>query len=202
MPQLAEPIPCPYDLVPDRIHWTRAQCDAMREIGVLNGRYELIDGEVISKMGLNPPHSLTVIALRLWLSIVFGGEFVRTEATIDIGDTDPDHNDPLPDVSVTVETYHAYAHRHPGPADLVLVAEVSDSTLRYDRTTKAALYALAGICEYWIIDVAGRRVLIHRQPAPDGYLAITAHGFDEMVATLAQPDESIQVSNLLPPKSQ
>ena len=61
-----------YEPAPNRVRWTRAQCDAIREAGVLNGRYELIDGEVIAKMGQNPPHRLAVVLLHAWLAAVFG----------------------------------------------------------------------------------------------------------------------------------
>ena len=64
--------------------------------------------------------------------------------------------------------------RHPGPADLHIVVEVADSTLRSDRVAKAALYARAGIGEYWIVDIVGRQLFVHRQPLPNGYADI--HG--------------------------
>ena len=199
MPQAAEPITCPYEPTPHRIRWTRAQYDTFRDTGVLNGRYELIDGEIISKMGVNPPHSGTLIAVRLWLSFVFGGSFVRTETTVDVGEADPEHNEPQPDVSVTVKPHTAYFDTHPAPTDVVLAVEVSDSTLRFDRSKKALLYSLAGIQEYWVIDIAGRRVYVHRHPTPSGYLEVIAYEADEKVATLTRPEETIQVANLLPP---
>ena len=80
-----------------------------------------------------------------------------------------------------------------------LVVEVSDTTLRFDRTTKAALYARAGIREYWIVDITGRQVLVHRQPAAEGYAEIAAYTADESVAPLALPDEAVRVADLLPP---
>jgi Uma2 family endonuclease len=199
MPQVVAPIPFAPEPAPNRIRWTRAQCDAIRAAGVLNERYELIDGEVLSKMGQKPPHRLAVVLLRTWLTAVFCAFFVQTQAPIDVGDTDPDHNEPEPDAAVTVAPTTTYADRHPGPADLVLVVEVSDTTLRFDRTTKAALYAHAGIREYWVVDLAGRQIFVHRRPATEGYAEITAYGPDESVATLARPDDSVRVSGLLPP---
>lgn len=142
---------------------------------------------------------MAVVLLNAWLTAVFGSLFVQTQATINIGDADPDHNEPEPDAAVTVEPNTAYADRHPGPADILLVAEVSDTTLRFDRTTKARLYARAGIREYWIVNLIGRQVLVHRQPSPDGYANITAYGPDEMIATLTQPNIAVRVLDLLPP---
>lgn len=94
MPQTLEALPDAPEQTPGRIRWTRAQCDAIREAGVLTGRYELIDGEVISKMGRNPPHATATGLLSDWLSEVFGGPFVRVQQTSDVGDADPEHNEP------------------------------------------------------------------------------------------------------------
>jgi Uma2 family endonuclease len=201
MPQLAEPMPNPQYPAPHRIRWTRAQCDAMEEIGLLTGRYELIDGEILSTMGQNPPHRAAVVLLYAWLSALFGALFVQTQSTIDVSEADPDHNQPEPDAAVTILPNPEYTDRHPGPDDLVLVAEVSDSTLQFDRTTKAALYALAGIREYWIIDIVGRRVFVHREPTSERYLEITTYGAEEMVATLALPTQAVRVAELLPRRS-
>jgi|SRR5579872_636239 len=202
MTQIAEPLPvvAPYEQMPGRMRFTRAQCAAIEAAGELKfGPYELIDGEIISKMPVNPPHCLTLNALCAWLSSVFGILFVRCQMPIDVGDADPDHNDPLPDAAVTIGPNSAYGKCHPGRSDLLLVCEVSDSTVRLDRTAKTKLYALAGISEYWIFDIITRRLLIHRRPVSEGYAEIVAYGPDDRAATLARPDERVQVSALLPP---
>jgi Uma2 family endonuclease len=199
MPQVVDPMPHKEEPTPNRVLWTRTQCASIQEAGVLSGRYELIAGEVISKMGQKPPHRITVVLLHAWLSVVFGTLFVQSQATIDVGDADPDHNEPEPDAAVTIEPNTTYIDRHPAPADLLLVAEVSDTTLRFDRTTKAALYARAGIGEYWIVDIMGRQLFVHRQPTTEGYTRIIAYGPDEQVATLARPDQLVRVADLLPP---
>jgi Uma2 family endonuclease len=191
-----EPFITTYEPTPNRVRFTRAQCDIIREAGILNGRYELIDGEIISKIGQNPPHGAICVLLYASLTSVFGALFVRIQTTIDTGDT---HNEPEPDAAVTVEPTSAYFDRYPGPADLALVAEVSDTTLRFDRTVKAALYAQAGIKEYWIVDIAGRQVFVHRSPAANGYTEVIAYGADMRIATLARPDAFVSVSDLLPP---
>src|SRR5579862_3616878 len=159
MPRVAEAPPLP-EGTPGRIRWTRAQCEAIRDAGILVGRYELIDGEIISKMGQNPPHRMAVVLLHAWLALVFGLLFVQTQAAIDVGSVDPTHNDPEPDAAVTAAPNTAYANRHPGPADLLLVVEVSDSTVRFDRSAKALLYARARIREYWVLDLPGRQLYV------------------------------------------
>lgn len=184
---------------PGRKRWTRKECDFLRDNNLLTGRYELVNGEIISKMGQNPPHAYVIRALLTWLTSVFGAQHVQIQSTIRVSDADGEHNEPEPDAAVTAQPYTAYIEQHPGPDDLLLVAEVSDTTLRFDRTTKAALYARAGIREYWIIDLAGRQVFVHRQPTPNGYTEITAYGADETLAPLARPDDSVRVAELLPP---
>ena len=58
----------------------------------------------------------------------------------------------------------AYVERHPDPSELLLVGEVSDTTLRFDRSNKAVLYARAGIADYWVVDLPGRQLITHRKP--------------------------------------
>jgi Uma2 family endonuclease len=198
MPQTLEPALDLPEETPGRVRWTRAQCDFFREAGVLTGRYELIDGEVISKMGQKPPHSTATGLLSDWLVEVFGAPFVRVQQTSDAGGADPEHNEPEPDVAVTRLPRRAYSGRHPGPEDVLLIAEVSDSSLRLDRTKKAALYARAGYPEYWVLDLNGRQVLVHRRPGADGYQEITAYSAEENAATLARPEASVRVGDLLP----
>jgi Uma2 family endonuclease len=73
------------------------------------------------------------------------------------------------------------------PADLRLVVEVSDSTLGFDLTTKAELYARAGIAEYWVVDVAARRLIVHHEPREGLYRSVTAYNEEETVTPLASP---------------
>lgn len=198
MPRSVPPLVAPREPAPNRIRWTRSQCDAIRDAEILTGRYELIDGEIIGKMGQKPPQSVGVVLLAAHLSAQFGVLRVRAQSTIDVGDADPTHNEPEPDVAVTRDPVTAYSDRHPGPADLLLVAEVSESTLRFDRGVKAALYARAGIPEYWVMDLGGRQAFVHRRPAPDGYAEIAVYGAEECIAPLGRPDAPVRVAELLP----
>jgi Uma2 family endonuclease len=198
MPQAVDKAPAAYESPPSRKRWTRSECDFLRDNGLLAGRYELIDGEVISKMGQNRPHVTAVMLLVAWLMAVFGNDRVQCQGSIDIGASDDETNEPEPDAVALAAPLPTYAH-NPGPADLLLVVEISDTTLRFDRTAKAALYARAGICEYWIVDLVGNRILAHRAPAPEGYAEVVEYGSEETIATIAHPDASVRVSDLLPP---
>jgi Uma2 family endonuclease len=184
---------------PGRKRWTRKECDWLRENGLLTGRYELIDGEIINKMGQKPPHAYVITALFTWLTGLFGAAYVRIQSTIDVSASSPQYDEPEPDAAVTAQPYTAYAEQHPGPIDLLLLAEVSDTTLRFDRVAKAALYARAGIGEYWVVDVNGRQIFVHREPSPEGYRDVAAYAEHEMLAPLARPGDPVRVGDLLPP---
>ena len=199
MPIILTEKPSPYETIPNRIRWTRKQCDMMQDAGLLTERYELINGEIISKMGQKPPHAFVITALLTWLSGLFGIEYTRIQSTIDLSEISPDYDEPEPDVAVTLHPYTHYPDRHPGSQDLLLLVEVSDTTLRFDRTTKATLYARAAIREYWIVDVIGRQILVHRRPEAEEYSEITAYLAEESVSTLARPETPVRVADLLPP---
>jgi Uma2 family endonuclease len=188
---------------PRRVRWTREEVEALQQGGFLDPdrRYEVIDGEII-EMSDNPPHRYCVRMLFHYLMRVFGAGRACYQSAVQTSKTDPARNNPIPDASVTQETDAAYAARFPGPNDLVLVAEVSDSTLAYDLGGKARLYAKAGIPEYWVLDIQGRRLLVHREPGQNGYADIQVYAEGEEAAVLSRPEEKVRVSDLLPPSTE
>ena len=190
MPTVIEPPiqVCAPPLVPTRKRWTRAECSLVEAAGLWKSeRIELIQGELLNRMGKNRPHANAASGLYLWLARVFGPEFVQTEVPIDVAAEDNETNEPEPDIIVLNQPYYAFPTANPGPPDLRLVVEVSDSTLTFDLTTKAALYARAQIAEYWVLDVQGRRLLVHSEPAGSRFRRIIAFAENEQVAPLASP---------------
>lgn len=181
-----------------RKRWTRAECDFLERSGLLTERYELIDGEIILKVGQNHPHAMTVTRLFAWLIAVFGVARVQTQATIEVTEEDQSLNRPEPDAAVLARPDYEIQGT-PAGSDLLLVAEVSDATLRDDLRTKAMLYARAGIPEYWVLDVPSRRLFVHRQPAPEGYAELAAYAEEETLALSAAPESAVRVADLLPP---
>ncbi len=176
---------------PRRKRWTRQECERMEQIGLLSGRYELIDGEILDRMGQNPPHVFVLLVLLDWLRDLFGASYVRVEAPISLAGEDGQVSEPLPDLAVTRQVREAYRLHHPGPADVELVVEVSETTLNFDITTKAALYARAAISEYWVVDVTGARVIVHRQPEAGAYADVRAYTADEPVAPIGKPEAAL-----------
>lgn len=184
--------------IPHRKRWTREECRNLRTAGFLPGRYELIEGEIIEKLPKNPPHRIALMLLAVWLESLFGRFFVQTQDPIILPVPDNNSTEPEPDVAVTRVPTTTYQNDNPRPEDLLLVGEVSDTTLAYDLRNKATLYAAAGIPDYWVLDVVGRRLYVHRRPASDGYREVRIYSETEEVSPLARPDTAILVASLLP----
>lgn len=189
----------PLEAAPNRKRWSRRECAFLVQSGLLTGRYELVNGEVIVKMGQNPPHAYVITRIMTWLVALFGGDFVRVQLPIDVADADNEMNEPEPDAAVLARPAEAFLASNPGPSDLLLVVEVADATLRFDLRNKAVLYARAGIADYWVVDLPGRRIVVHRQPGPEGYGEVLEYQEAERVSPLSRPEAGIAVADLLPP---
>jgi Uma2 family endonuclease len=150
-------------------------------------KLELVDGELISKMGKSRPHVKAFTLMHFWLLETFGKQFVNAEAPIDVNPADNVRNEPEPDLIVLKRESSSF-DSNPQPEDLELVVEIGDSMLRFDLTTKAALYAQAAIAEYWVLDVANRRLIAHRNPVSGKYSSVVAYGENEIIAPLAAPN--------------
>ena len=179
-----------------RKRWTRAECATLEATGEVDCTHlELVEGELIDKMGKYRPHVAVVNYLAGWLKTVFGEDLVNTEAPIDVSPEDFPTSEPIPDVVVLKRSGWDF-RSNPQPADLHLVAEVSDSTLAFDLNTKAALYARAGIPEYWALDIKGQRLIVHREPSGGRYQSVIAYSAGESVAPLAAPHAQFDPSEL------
>ena len=108
-----------------------------------------------------------------------------------------DRSEPQPDVAVLRERLDFYKDAHPGPADVLLVIEVSDASAEVDRRVKLPLYAKTGIGEVWIVDLSEGVVLVYRQPSPQGYRTSSqARGVDQLTPE-ALPNLTISASDIL-----
>ena len=182
--------------VPRRKLWTREEVLFLQNSGLLNdGQYELIEGELLQKMPKNEPHVFSTTLTRSWAESVFGGLFIRSQDPIALDE----HNEPEPDVVVLAKSLREYLTLGTPPVDDVrLLIEVSDSTLEYDLTRKASLYARAGVAEYWVLDLPNRRLHVHIDPSEAGYGRILTLAESQTIAPLANADASVLVSTLLP----
>ena len=160
----------------------------------------LIRGVIYEEATMDPPHATGLRKVGKWLDRLFPvGHDVRTQAPIDLaGETVP-----LPDVALVTGTVDDYALVHPTVAQTLLVVEVADSSVFFDQTTKAELYAEAGVPEYWVLDVLNRTLAVFRNPAPlppggHAYQSKATYQPTDAVAPLAAPASPVLVSELLP----
>ncbi|HEX5269581.1 MAG TPA: Uma2 family endonuclease [Gemmataceae bacterium] len=195
---------------PDVLSLTVDQYHRMIEQGILRegAPTELIDGILVRKdrsdqggdpMSHGPRHALTIKRLeRLLRPVESQGRHLHVQLPITLAPTE----EPEPDLAVVRGDPEDFRNRHPGPADVVAVIEVSDSTLEYDRTTKQRLYAQAGIAVYWVINLRDGQVEIYDQPdaAAGRYRARADHtpGRAVTLAVGAAP-LNVAVNDILPP---
>ncbi len=179
--------------------WTREEYYRMGEQGFFQDqRVELIEGEIMVLSPQSWPHASTVDRVAAALGRILGvGFWVRTQVPLNLGTSYPE-----PDVSVVPGRREDYSD-HPTTAELIV--EVSDTTLDYDRTRKASLYARAGIAEYWIVNLVNNQLEVRRNPLPDpsqhyahGYGSLTTLVPPAVVHPLAAPQVSLAVADLLP----
>jgi Uma2 family endonuclease len=111
--------------------------------------------------------------------------------------------DPEPDLAVVTGNARDYLSAHPTTA--LLVMEISDSSLAFDTTDKAGIYAASNISDYWVVDLVNRQVIVFRNPQPDpthplghGYASKTIFASGSSVSPLAAPQAAIAVADLLP----
>ncbi len=201
MPRTTAPLRprCEPNAAPARVLMTRRKCQVLADDGLLDTRYELIQGVMYTKMGQKRRHALCLVLLHTWLARTFGPFYVQTQSPIDVAEEDNETNEPEPDATVLRQSATNYLAGNPSPREVVLIVEVADTSLRFDLRTKALLYARAGIPEYWVIDLSKRQIYVHLQPRPDGYTEAVIYTEGEEVAPLAKPDAFVRVGELLPP---
>jgi Uma2 family endonuclease len=196
---LTDKLEIPPPPVPPRKRWTREECAQLAPFGLFETeRLELVDGELISKMGKKRPHANTFRLMLVWLQETFGNRFVDPEVSIDVAPHENALNEPEPDLIVLNRPCDSFTSANPQPDDISLLVEIADTSLNFDRTVKAALYARARISEYWIVDVAGRRLLCHREPEGGRYASVVVYNEHESIAPLAAPEKQFSPAQVFP----
>jgi len=184
------------DLVLTRHRLNVDEYHRMAEAGILgeNDRVELIDGELIDMAPIGQDHAATVNGLTRVLVMACGDRaIVSVQNSVRLNR----FNEPQPDVTLLRPRADNYrTGTFPGPADVLLVVEVADSTLRYDRTVKLPLYASAGIAEVWIVDLRRRVVDVHRSPVGDGYATVETFGAGDTVVLVLAPEIAVELRNV------
>jgi Uma2 family endonuclease len=130
-------------------------------------RVELLDGEIVWMSPINDPHAACVNRLNQLFSRRYSGDLalVAVQNPIRI----EHYDEPQPDVALLKPRLDFYATATPTPADVLLLVEVADTTLRTDLGRKARIYAAGGVSEYWVVDLNNRVLYVHRSPAHGTY---------------------------------
>jgi Uma2 family endonuclease len=160
-------------------------------MGVFEGRRAmLIDGVILEEGPMSPPHAITLELVAEAIRTPFRARWwLRNQSPLVLGqDIDPE-----PDFAVVPGRPRDYAG-HPTTADLVI--EVADSSLDFDTNQKRLLYARAGLREYWVVDINGRRLLVYRDPQAGDYATQQVLGPTDAISPLAAP-AAVRVADLL-----
>lgn len=194
----------PAPTMPGPRRWSRADYARLGELGFFRDeRVELIGGQVIEMSPEGPRHAAVTEVVRRALATIFPPDryYIRTEKPLALGEWD----EPAPDVTVVEGEPVAYMGEHPTAGQALVVVEISDTTLAYDRGHKADVYAAADIADYWIISLPERLVEVCRQPiahadSETSYRYAERHRWrpGEAIVPLAAPDQSVPVADVLP----
>ena len=158
-------------------------------------RVELLEGVVVAMAPQNTPHASGVARVtEVLIDAVRRRAVVRTQLSFIAGP----YSVPEPDVAVVPGRHVDYDDAHPRTA--LLVVEIADSSLKQDRLTKSMIYATAAVPEYWIVNVRGQQVEVHRDPDPAArrYRSVTILRREGAIDLVAFPDTTVAVDDLLP----
>ena len=165
------------------------------EVGVLreDDRVELVDGQVVAMSPIGDSHAACVRRLnRLLTRNLADLAVIDVQNPVVLGARDQ----PQPDVTVLRPRADGY-RQHPRAADVVLIIEVADTSLAYDRDVKIPLYARAGIAEVWLVDLDGARIEVYRTPSGDGYRDTRVLARGGALSPAAFPGVSVPVAEVL-----
>jgi len=183
-------------------HWSRGEYDRLIEMGFFQPRdpIELIGGQLIVAEPQGSYHFTAIQAVEEMLRKAFGpGWQVRGQGPVALDD----ESEPEPDVAVVSGSFRDYSAGHPSRP--VLVVEVSESSLGFDRHYKGSVYARAGLADYWIVNLVDRVLEVYRDPVQDPsaafgwrYGSVESLGPEALISPLAQTAARIRVVDLLP----
>jgi hypothetical protein len=178
-----------------RRRFTRAEYHRMAEVGILHqhDRVELIRGEIVEMAPIGRRHKAFVGNLAQLLMVRLAGRaIVWVQSSVVLAeDTEPE-----PDLAVLRRGAVPYKERDARAEDVLMLIEVADSSLAYDRSTKLHLYAEAGIPEYWVVDCAAEAVDVYRSPGPEGYGEVSRAAGAATITPEAFPDVALTTTEI------
>jgi Uma2 family endonuclease len=161
-------------------------------------RVELVDGHIVGRSEMGPDHVLAMGLLKEALEPLLPKDrFIREDKPVRI----PEFNQPFPDLAVVRGNLRVYATHHPGPEDVSVIIEISDTTLHKDRNEKLPNYARSGIPVYWIVNLPDRQVELYTAPTADRYDSKTVFKAGQSFPVVIDGVEvgQIAVADILPP---
>ncbi|MBD2635489.1 Uma2 family endonuclease [Limnothrix sp. FACHB-881] len=174
--------------------FTVTEYQRIYEAGALapDARTELIEGIIVKMSPIGFRHQACVSRLtRKFCALIQNRAIVSVQNSVVLGDSQPQ-----PDLMLLQETENFYEDRSPTTAEVLLLIEVADSTLKSDREVKGPLYARSGIGEFWLVDLEHEKLEVYRDPSSEGYQTKFTLTAADRAACLAFPDESITLSDL------
>lgn len=171
-----------------RKKFTREEVNRLLDDGFFVGeRFELIDGDLIDKMGQKPPHANAIRKLTTLLMHTFGIERVLIQAPMEAGPRDRKWSQPEPHLAVLTDASIDLSACHPEGHELILAVEVADTSVLHDTNRKREIYANAGVPEYWVLDLNARRLLVFRNLQDGAYAESLALAETEIVPHIQKP---------------
>jgi Uma2 family endonuclease len=158
----------------NRRSFTVAEYERMGQFGIFSedDRVELVCGEILDMSPIGERHVACVDFLTQFITLRLRRRaIVRVQSPVGLDE----RSQPQPDIAVLKPRDDFYRHAHPKPGDVLLVIEVSDTTLEYDRRVKVPLYAGAGIPEAWLVSLPQERVEVYSDPSGGEYRAVRSY---------------------------
>ena len=178
--------------------FTVAEYYRMVDAGILQPRerVELIEGEILTTPPVSPRHAGSVDIANEVFARQNNGQFrVRIRGPVHLDE----RTEPEPDAALLRCRPGGYRRAHPTPEDILLITEVADSTLDYDRDIKAPIYGRAGIPETWVVNLREDCLEVFRSPGPQGYAQHIIYRRGDKISPVSLPDLEFAVAELLPP---
>jgi len=176
--------------------FTTGEFHRMGDTGILNAgdRVELVEGEILRMSPIGSRHAACVRRLTALFGRRLGNRAsVSVQNPVVLGR----HSEVQPDIAILRPRADAYAERHPGPAEILLIVEVVDTSGDYDRGTKLPLYARARVPEVWVVDLPTETIEVHRAPALRAYRDRKQMTRGERVSPLAFSRVFFRVNDIL-----
>ncbi|HWN43848.1 MAG TPA: Uma2 family endonuclease [Thermoanaerobaculia bacterium] len=173
--------------------FTVSEYHSMVETGILSedSRFELIEGEIYRMAPIGSRHAGCVNHLNYLLK---GAEAILAPQNPAYMN---EHSEPQPDIALLRWRDDFYASSHPSPEDILLLIEVADTSIEFDRRKKIPLYASSGVPDFWLVDLIKSTIEIYREPTTSGFRDIRKLRKGDRISPLAFPDLELNVSDIL-----